>query len=379
MVLSGVVFFFLVACKEFYNPFAHNPFAEDKAMPEALRFDYSINFTASGALAQKNQKRGGIGMLHLQALPVDNDIEVIGRISTDVDIAIGAHGNAQQLDRAYLPRKQPPIYNIFTLPLRLRHLFIEHRGIVRDTNTLLQEINQLERQLLTRGKIIYPAFVKLNIINSGDFSFGGLTQQSNITFAQHRFSTQLAKVRQEIDSRTAALKKSVTYKQHLLKAAAVKEFDTMALYVKAVSIYRRVHPDLKRDPQPTSPSFRTRGKRTSPYTKLLNDTVTAISRLKQAKLLLAQTLLRLYEPRYFSYLFDLLGHQEQFSLLVTVDDSQQKIGQHQTVFSYKLSASSSRQGRFQLGMYMFDHANRPLFIRTNLKPVGKGRIDLILQ
>ena len=374
MVLSGVVFFSLVTCKEF-----RNPFAKDKATTETLRFDYSINFTATGALAKKNKKHGGIGKLHLQALPVDDGIEVTGRVSTDVDIAIGTHGNTQQLDSAYLPHKQPPIYNIFTLPLRLRHLFVKHRDIVRAINTLLQEINQLERQLITRGKIIYPDFVKLSIINSGDFSFGGLNQQSNITFAGHRFSTQLAKVRKEIDSRTIALKKSVTYKQNLLKAAAVKEFDTMALYIKAVSIYRRTHPDLKRDPQPTSPSFRAKGKRTSPHTKLLSDTVTAISRLKQAKLLLAKTLLRLYEPRYFSYLFDLLGHQEQFSLSVTVDDNQQKIGQHQVLLSYKLSASSTRQGRFQLGMYMFDRTNRPLFLRTNLKPVGKGRIDLVLH
>ena len=374
LVLSGVAFLFLVACKEFYNPFA-----TDKETIETLRFDYSINFTASGALAQKNQKRGGVGKLHLQALPVDDGIEVIGRVNTDVDIAIGTQGSKQQLARDYSPRQRPPIYNIFTLPLRLRHLFVEHRSIIGDTHTLLQEINQLERQLLTRGKIIYPDFIKLNIINSGDFSFGGLSKQSGITFAGHRFSTHLAKVRKEIDNRTTALKKSVTYQQHLLKAAAVKEFDTMALYVKAVSIYRRVHPDLKRDPQPTSPSFRARGKHTSPHTKLLTNTVTAISRLKQAKLLLAKTLLRLYEPRYFSYQFDLLGHQEQFSLAVTVDDSPQKIGQHQSVFSYKLSASSSRQGRFQLGMYVFDRANRPLFIRTNLKPIGKGRVDLILQ
>ena len=372
--LSGLAFFFLVACKEF-----HNPFAGDKATLETLRFDYSINFTASGALAQKRQKRGGVGQLHLQTLPVDDGIEVTGRVNTAVDIAIGTHGSAQQLDRDYLPRKQPPVYNIFTLPLRLRYLFVKHRSIIRDTHILLQEINQLERQLLTRGKVIYPAFVKLNVINSGDFSFGGLNKQSSITFAGHRFSTHLAKVRKEIDGRTAALKKSVTYQQHLLKAAAVKDFETMALYVKAVAIYRRVYPDLKRDPQPTSPSFRTRSTHTSPYTKLLTDTVIAISTLKQAKLLLAKTLLRLYEPRYFSYLFDLFGHQEQLSLSVTADDSQQKISQHQAVFSYQLSASSSRQGRFQLGMYMFDRANRPLFIRTNLKLVGKGRIDLILQ
>ena len=362
----------LTACKDFPNPFA-----QEKSVVETLQFQYSINFVASGVLAKKNPKHGVVGHLLLQTIPVDDVIEVRSEVNTDVDISM--RGSTHRLSRDYASQQKPPVYNMFTLPLHLRHLTVVHRDTISVINTLLKEIAPLKHRLLIAGKAAYPSFAKLNVVNSGDYSFGGLNKQSGVAFAGKQFSTALAAVRKEIDARTAALKQSVSYQQSSLRAAAQQDFDVEIVYNKAVAIYRAMHPNIKRDPQPFAPSFRAKGTRTSAGADVLKRAVTDLATLKQAKLLLARTLLRLYEPHYIGYEFNLLGYKENLSVSVIADDNPTQDGQHKAVFSYQLSASSSKQSNFQLGQYDFDHLNRPLRIRTNLKPIGKGHIDLVLK
>ena len=364
----------LMACKDFPNPFA-----KEKEVIEALRFRYSINFVATGALAKKSPKRGAVGFLHLQTTPTDNAIAVGGRVSTDVDIAIGAQGGTHKVNRDYTSQQKPPVYNMLTLPLYLRHLAITHQQTIVAVNTLLKEMTQLERQLLTAGKATYPSFARLNVINSGDYSFGGLNKRSRVTFAGKQFSSALAAVRKEIEARTASLKQSVVYQSSALRAATQQDFEVQSIYRKAVVIYRAAHPKVKRDPQPHVPSFRTKGKPVGTSAEALKQAVTDLATLKQAKLLLARTLMRLYEPHYLGYEFDLLGHKESLSVSAVADDQHAQFGRSRVVLSYKLSASSPRQGNFQLGQCNFDALNRPLRVRTNLKPVGKGHIDLVLR
>lgn len=361
------------ACKDFPNPLAR-----ESSVVETLQFQYSINFIASGVLAKKNPQRGEVGQLRLQTAVVDDAIEVRSEISTDVDI--GTRGSTQLLSEDYIAPQQPPLYNMFTLPLRLRHLAVAHRDTISVINTLIKEIVQLERQVLIMGKASYPTFTKLNVVNSGDYSFAGLSKQRSVAFAGKQFSTAIAAVRKEIEARTVALKRSVVYQSSLVRAAAQQDFDVQTAYSNAVDIYRAAYPRIKRDPQPSVPSFRAKGgARTSAAAVVLRRAVTDLATLKQAKLLLAKTLLRLYEPRYVGYEFNLLGHKEKLSVSAVADDKHAQIGQRKAVFSYRLSASSPKQGNFQLGRYDFDHRNRPLRLITNLKPVGKGHINLMLK
>ena len=362
----------LTACKDFPNPFA-----QERAAVETLQFQYSIHFVAAGVSANNHPQLGAVGHLRLRTIPVDGVIEVGGEVSTDVDI--GMRGNTHRLSHDYASQQKPPTYNMFTLPLHLRHLAAVRRETISAVNTLLKEIAQLEHQLLAAGQAAYPSFTQLNVVNSGDYSFGGLHQQRGVAFAGQQFSTALAAVRKEIDARTAALKQSVAYQQNSLQAAAQQDFDVQTVYSKAVAIYRAMHPKIKRDPQPFAPSFRAKGTRTRAGADVLKNTVTDLATLKQARLLLARTLLRLYEPHYVGYEFDLLGYKENLSVSIIADDQHTQAGQHEVVFSYQLSASSPKQGNFQLGHCDFDHLNRPLRIRTNLKPVSKGYIDLVLQ
>ncbi len=363
----------LAACKDIPNPFATKSSAV-----AALQFQYSIHFVASGVLAKKqNLQSGAVGHVRLQAIPVEDVINVRGVVSTDVHI--GVRDSVQKLSHDYTSRQNPPVYDMLTLPLRLRHLAVVRRKTIAAANTLVKEIAQLERQVLTAGKAAYPAFAKLNVVNSGDYSFEGLSKQREVAFAGKRFTTAIAAVRKEIDARAAALKQSVTYQQNSLRAAAQQDFDAHTVYSQAVAIYRAVHPNIKRDPQPLVPSFRAKGTGTSSAADVLKSAVTDIATLKQARLLLARALLRLYEPHYVSYEFDLLGHNETLSVSVTAIDKPTSAGQRQAVFSYRLSASSPKQGNFTLGQYDFDHLNRPLRLRTNLKPVGRGRIDFVLK
>ena len=360
------------ACKDFPNPLAR-----ESSVVETLQLQYSINFVASGVLARKNPQRGEVGYLHLQTAVVDDGIEVRSEVSTDVDI--GVHGSTQLLSQDYTAPQKPPLYNMFTLPLYLRRLAVVHRETVSAVNALIKEIVQLERQLLIVGKATYPAFTKLNVVNSGDYSFARLSKQSGVAFAGKQFSTAIAAVRKEIEARTAALKRSVTYQPSLVRAATQQDFDVQTVYRQAADIYRTAYPRIKRDPQPSVPSFRAKGARASADATVLKSAVTGLATLKQAKLLLAKTLLRLYEPRYMSYEFALLGHEENLSVSAVAYDRHARAGQRKAVFSYRLSASSPKQGNFLLGQCYFDHRNRPLRLRTNLKPVGKGYIDLILK
>lgn len=362
----------LTACKDFPNPLA-----KESSVAETLQFQYSINFVASGVLAKKNPRRGEVGHLHLQTAVVDDGIEVRSELSTDVDI--GVRGGTQLLSQDYTAQQKPPLYNMFTLPLYLRRLAVVHRETISAVNMLIKEIVQLERQLLIVGKATYPAFSKLNVVNSGDYRFTGLSKQRGVAFAGKQFSTAIAAVRKEIEARAAALKQSVTYQPSLVKAAVQQDFDVQTAYRQAVDIYRAAHPRIKRDPQPSVPSFRAKGARASSAATVLKSAVTGLATLKQAKLLLAKTLLRLYEPRYASYEFDLLGYKENLSLSAVAYDSRTQAGQRKAVFSYRLNASSPKQGNFLLGQCDFDQRNRPLRLRTNLKPVGKGHINLILK
>ena len=364
-----------VGCKELFDPFT-----DKQAIVERLQFTYNINFIASGKLATKTAKRGAIGQLHLQSIPHDNSIAVRGTVNTDVNIAIGAQGVTHHLNHDYVPQQTPPVYNMFTLPLRFRRLAIAHRSTVKAVNTLLQEIDQREQELLTAGRNVYPDFATLHVVNSGDYSFTGLAKQTKLTFAGKRFSTESSTIRKEIEARRHSIKKSVVYQQDLLRPAPAQEFATEMLYRKAVAVYRRVHPDLRREPHPFTPSFKSKGKQTSAHAKTLQKVVTALAITKQAKLLLAQTLLRLYEPIYLGhYQFDLLGHKEKLTLAANVDDTHKNTQQRRVVLSYKLSASSASQGNFQLGHYNYDRTNRPLYISIDLQPIGKGKLDLLLQ
>lgn len=366
----------ITACKDIPNPFA-----QKKSITETLQFQYSINFGAKGALAKKKPKRGAVGHLYLRTAPDDEGVAVRGEVSTDVDIAIGAQGQVHQLNHDYASLRNPPVYNMFTLPLHLRQLAIVHRETVTAINTLIREIVQLKHQVTIAGKAAYPSFAELNVVNSGNYSFSGLGNRSQVAFAGQQFSTAFAAVRKEIEVRAAALRQSVIYQQSSLRAAAQQDFDVQSVYDKAVAAYRALYPKIKRDPQPYLPSFRAKGKRADANAdaEVLKRAVTDLVILKQAKLLLAKTLLRLYEPHYLSYEFNLLGHKEVLSVSAAADDKHAQAGKHKAVLSYKLNASSSKQGNFQLGQCDFDNFNRPMRIRTNLKPVGKGHLDLVLN
>ena len=360
----------LAACKDFPNPFA-----AEKATDGALRYTYSINFVTSRA----SSKKGGVGQLQLHTSLVGDGIEVRGEVSTDIDIALGTPGKVYKLNDKYAGLQNPPVYNMLTLPLRLRHLARTHRQTVADSSALLQDITHFERQLMNAGKAAYADFAALHVIDSGDYGFDRLSQHNQVSFAGKRFTTSLAAVRKEIDARTAALKQSVIYQQDALRPAPKVDFDIATLYAQAVVIYRSSLPDLKRDPQPFAPSFRAKGEGDASRGDVFKEIVTHLSTLKQAKLLLAKTLLRLYEPHYLTYEFDALGYKERLSLSATANDTHRKTKRHEAVFSYKLSASSPKQGNFQLGRYDFDRTSRPVLISTSLKPIGKGRIDLVLQ
>ncbi len=376
VVLSfvGAVSVWWAACKDFPNPFA-----EKKSTAEKLRYAYSINFVAVEGLAEVRLARGEVGQLHLQSSPADDGIVVRGKINTDVNIAFGGNSEVYRLDRSYTAPHQSPVYNMFTLPLYLRHLARVHRRTLKASDDLLWGIAQLERQLMTAGKAVYPSFSKLHVIDSGDYGFDRLSQYSQVSFAGKQLRTNLTAVRKEIDARTAALRESVIYRRDALRAAVKRDFDSATLYAQAVAIYRSVNPRLKRDPQPSVPSFRVRGKDGQGRGDVFKEIVMHVSTLKQARLLLAKTLLRLYEPRYFNYEFDMLGHKERFSLSAAVDDTHRKVVRYRRVeFSFKLSASAPRLGNFPFGQCDFDKDGRPLLIRINLKPVGKGHVDFVL-
>lgn len=368
LVIFTAFFLLIAACKD-----------EDRKATEKLSFEYTINFIASGALAKKAKKSGEIGRLQLSSLPVDDGIEVRGMVYTDIDIAFGGQSKAHKLTRDYVPYQQPPLYNMFTLPLHLRQRVAVYKRTTGAVQSLLQKIEHLEREIITVGKSLYPSFVALNVVNSGDYSFEGLQKQSHVAFAGKQFKADLSAVRREIDKRTAALKKSVVYQQDLVRAAKIRDFAETTLYDRAVAIYRRAHPNLKRDPQPFTPSFRTKGKRTSKHAPRLRETVLALSTLKQARLLLARTMLRLYEPSYLNYHFSVLGRSEKLAVAVLADDTHRSINNKSSVFRYRLRASSTRHGHFQLGSCDYDRSNRPLRCRTDLKPVGKGYLELVLK
>ena len=357
------------ACKEFPNPFA-----EKKSSATALQYTYSINFAARGNAARPSTQKGGVGQLHLSTSPVKDGIEVRSKINTDIDIALGAGGKIHKLNQDY--EALPPVYNIFTLPLRLRQLARLHKQVLTDTHALLQKISELERQLLTAGKSVYAAFATLPVVNSGNYVFSGLKQHSRVSFAGKHFTADLAAVRKEIDARTAALKQSVSYRQDTLRAATKVDFDSAVLYEQAAVIS---HPSRERTSQPFAPSFRAKGKSDAKRGEVFKEIVTHLSTLKQAKLLLAKTLLRLYAPRYFTYQFNVLGYREKLTVAATADDTHRHRQGHQIVFSYQLRASSPQQGNFHFGQCAFDRVARPLLIRTSLKPVGKGYLDLMLQ
>ena len=357
----------MAACKDFSNPFA-----EKKSSATALQYTYNINFATRGKAARQ---QGVIGQLHLSAVPVKDGIEVKSKVNTDIDIALGAGGKTYQLSQAYEALPTPPVYNIFTLPLRLRQLASLHQQTLAATHALLQKISELERQLLTAGKAVYANFATLPVVNSGNYAFGGLKQRSRVSFAGKSFTTALAAVRKEIDVRTTALKQSIIYRQDALRAATKVDFDSASLYEQAVAIY----PPHKHSPQPFAPSFRAKGKGNAEHGEVFKDIVTHLSTLKQAKLLLAKTLLRFYTPHYFTYEFDVFGYREKLSISATADDTHRQQRGHKVVFSYQLRASSPRQGNFQFGQCAFDRISRPLLLRTSLKPVGKGYLDLMLQ
>lgn len=343
-----------------------------------VNLKYSLNFMG---IEDKKIEGKQIGYMYTKAVRKDEEVVVTGETASDVHIGIGDPGRVYRLNLSYVPVPSSSVYNGFTLPFRLYHLAVEHQTVVKEVDILNKKIDNQIRYLIDLGELVYPDFTKLVVIETGSFALTGLTKRENVGFAGKKFSKELSKVGLEIEAREKELNKHIFYQAEKIKTApANRDLPAVQdLYEEAVSVYQMLHPDSRKVTFASSPRFKSKGRASPANSKFFKEIVAGIVALKQAKILLAKTIFRIYEPHYLVYDFNLMGVRKKLNLAVTPEDTKKKIGNDISVIRYKMQAISRKRGNFAFGYADHDRRGWAMQISTSLKPLGKGKLNLVLE
>ena len=371
----------IVGCQEFGKD-------SDVAGKNNLReasVTYSLYFrgaVSSAKLAPK--KKGAVGSLLIELRADDKENFVVtGKVLSAVDLGIGGFSNKEyRLAKDYRLIGKQRAYNILTMPLRLQYLAQERRDLLDKTDKLLQTIAIQRRSLITIGNMAYRGFPKLSAIKSDKRTLTGVNKRLEVKFAGKSLVTHLSKVRQEIELVARDLRKHVSYRAESIRPLGKNTVipSSQEIFQRAATIYLRKHPEVKRRPLPFTPKFKSKNNRTSDeHIKTFQQLVSEVSTLRQAELLLVRTVYRLYEPLYLTYNFYLMGIKDRLNLSVTTDDKRRIIGKKFSVIRHKIRATSRKHGKFVFGYIDYDNEGRVIRISNNLGPVGRGKIEMILE
>ena len=371
----------VVSCQEFGKD-------SDVAGKNNLReasIQYSLYFRGAIPSAKlTSKKKGAVGSLLIELRADDKEkFTVTGKVSSAVDLGIGGFSNKEyRLDKDYRLVGKPRAYNILTMPLRLQHLARERRELLDKTDKLLQTIAIQRRSLITLGNMVYRGFPKLSAIKSNKRTLTGVKKRLEVKFAGKSLVTHLSKVRQEIELVARDLRNHVSYRAESIRPLGQNTVipSSQEIFQRAATIYLRKHPEVKRRPLPFTPKFKSKSNRTSDkHIKTFQQLVSEVSTLRQAELLLVRTVYRLYEPIYLSYNFDLMGIKDRLNLSVTTEDKRRIIGKKFSVIRHKIRATSRKHGKFLFGSIDYDNEGRVIRITNNLGPVGRGKLEMVLE
>ena len=345
---------------------------------------YSLYFRGTSSSVKLTPKKGAVGSLLIELQANDKEKFVVsGRVSSAVDLGIGSFtGKKYHLNKDYRLVGKQRSYNILTLPLRLQHLARERKELLDKTDKLLQTIATQRRSLIAIGNMTYRGFPNLPTIKTNKRKLSGVGKRLEVKFAGKSLATHLSKARQEIELMARDLRQHVSYRAESIRPLGKETVipSSQEIFQRTATIYLRKHPEVKRRPLPFTPKFKSKSKRTADqHVKTFQQLVSEVSTLQQAELLLIRTVYRLYEPIYLSYNFDLMGIKDRLNLSVTSEDKRRTVGKKLSVIRHKIRATSRKHGKFLFGYIDFDSEGRVIRISQNLGPVGRGKLEMVLE
>lgn len=358
--------------------------AEREARVSSVSIEEKMKYTVK--LKKSLLGSENIGWMHLSTVCRAGDCSAIGAQKLECECAVCRAGKClvtgqmkaapnkghikDQRVHTYNPQEgySLSIYNGFTLPLRLRYLALIRQKNITAISKLVAEIAQAEQSFK------HKAFSRLHTLK---YDFTGLENQKKIAFNGKRFSRKPEKVEKEIEKREIDLSKDIKYQIDDFSIAI--PVDAHQIYEKAALIYQQVFPERK---MPKAIRLDLTPK-SGEYSPAFEGAAIHFLVLKQARLLLATTLLGIYAPFKLKYSFKLGGTKKL--LLVEVrqnDDPDTK----SAVIRYEMQATtdmSGQDGWFDLGHT--DHSADGLVtgMSLSLKPLGSAqglaRLELTLD
>ena len=306
--------------------------------------------------------RGTVANMHVQAIETREEVRIAGQIKpTRKGIKYFGHRPVSEYrtDRSYAIRDGA--YDGITLPLRLGWSAVARREEIASISTLVEMLADNEAVLLRMGKNMYQDFAKLHIAASDDYRFDNLAEQIEIKFAGKKFVDR-HKVRREINKRQRELiTKQITYKRR--RRGVQLDQDVL---VTADEAYHAVLDARQPSSSLVAAELKLNFAARAASDKDFHTLVHSLARLKQAKLLLAREILRLYEPFTVPFLYS-IGIREQLKVSIFADDRKRK----NATFRYEMrTTAKNHPDEFTLGHISFDHNLHIKHMWLSLKPRG---------
>lgn len=318
--------------------------------------------TRSFSWVIKATLRGTVGHMRVQVTERQEEVRISGHIEpTARGIKyLGAQPvRSYRTDETYTTDNNE--YNGITLPLRISWLAAERRREIASISTLVEMLAENEAVLLRLGESMYRDFSELHIADVDDYRFDNLAEQIEIKFAGKKFFDR-NKVRREINKRQKELwTKEITYKQRQHDVQLDQDVLTRAAAAyQAVLAARQSSSALA--PKELRLNFDTRAANDNDFRLLAH----SLARFKQARLLLARELLRLYEPFTLTF-FYAIGTEEHLKVTVFADDRKRS----EATFRYEMRTTSvNYTDKFTLGRISFDDELLINHMWLSLKPRG---------
>ena len=355
----------LITCKQFDSYFS-------KESQKSGLFKYSVFFSNSDIVEESLNKKN-VADLQVHYEVHKDRIDVWGNVSSYVNISISENEKVYSLLHGYELKEKNQSYNILTLPLFLRERVRERQEAMQAMHELFTQIDNQLRYLRLVGKKVYPDFSELPMVKD-NYTVSGISTGAQVKFAGKLFSKEAREVVVELDSRRASLSEYITYDPSNLTNPPKNTEDTSAdkIYKKAAIIHQKIM-QRKRPQQSFFPRFKKIGTASSPHIDFFYKVMQEVLLLRQAQLLLARSLLKLYEWLYLPYDFNVMGNKQELLLLVSVDD----VRRAKSPIGHVIVARSIETGKFPFGSIRYDHRLRVASITHSLKPIGKGRIYLL--
>lgn len=315
-------------------------------------FSWSVDATAKGTIAH----------MHVQAAEQGRQIMIAGYL-TPTDKG-KQYLNKQPVrfyhtDETYTTANKE--YNGVTLPLRLSWLALERSKQMTNIHEQERRISLREKELLELAEACYRGFSKLHIANHNAYAFSNLDTQVEIKFAGKKFFDR-NKIKAEINKKETELRtKKIAHKKHQKQCSPDK-----SMLEQIDKAYRAVL-ELQDGTAPALPTvqelpFDSRARGDTQFTQFAY----ALVQLKWARLLLAKTLLQLYEPHQLVFFYS-IGVKEHLNITALPDDRKQK----DSIFRYEMrTTSTNHKKEFTLGHIIFNRAFQLKGMWLSLKPRG---------